>query len=58
MQPARLGRYEILQEIGRGAMGVVYKGVDPVLGRTVAIKTVGMAADPAERSEHEARFVQ
>lgn len=36
----RLGRYEILQEIGRGGMGVVYKGRDPLIDRWVAIKTI------------------
>lgn len=35
-----LGRYEIVGEIGRGASGLVYKGIDPKLQRTVAIKTV------------------
>ncbi len=35
-----LGRYEIIREIGRGAMGIVYLGKDPRIARTVAIKTL------------------
>ena len=58
MNSSKIGRYEIVAEIGRGAMGVVYKALDPVLDRTVAIKTIGMSHDPGERAEYEARFYQ
>jgi hypothetical protein len=37
---SRLGRYELLRELGRGGMGIVYLGVDPAIGRHVAIKTI------------------
>jgi len=36
----RLGKYDIRRELGKGAMGVVYEGFDPLIERTVAIKTI------------------
>lgn len=53
-----LGRYRLRGELGRGAMGVVYRAEDPMLSRTVAIKTINMVADAAEREEYEKRFYQ
>ena len=55
---AQLGRYRILGELGRGAMGVVYRAEDPALDRQLAIKTVFVPADDADRKEYEARFTQ
>ena len=54
----QFGRYEVVAEIGKGAMGVVYRARDPLLDRTVAIKTVLMSDDPQEMAEYEARFYQ
>lgn len=44
--PATLGRYKVLKEIGRGAMGVVYLGKDPTIQRFVAIKTMRLDQIP------------
>ncbi|HEX6065245.1 MAG TPA: serine/threonine-protein kinase, partial [Longimicrobiales bacterium] len=38
--PTRIGKYDIRRELGKGAMGIVYEGYDPVIERTVAIKTI------------------
>ena len=54
--PEKIGRYDVASEIGRGAMGVVYRAVDPMLERTVAIKTINMALDPGEMEQYEKRF--
>lgn len=55
--PATLGKYEIRGVLGRGAMGIVYDGWDPVIGRRVAIKAVRVLEDAdAEAEEGLARF--
>jgi eukaryotic-like serine/threonine-protein kinase len=53
-----LGRYRILDIVGRGAMGIVYKAVDPVIDRVVAIKTVNLSLSKDDVAEYEARFQQ
>ena len=58
MEPRTLGRYELLAELGKGAMGVVYRANDPLLDRLVAIKTVNMSLDPQEMAEYDERFYQ
>lgn len=61
MSVQTVGRYEIISELGRGAMGVVYKAQDPTIGRTVALKTMRLdvhgleTADVLRRFKNEAR---
>lgn len=54
----QLGRYEVISELGQGAMGVVYKARDPLIDREVAIKTINLSLALEEREEYEARFYQ
>ena len=54
--PEQIGRFQIIEELGAGAMSVVYKAFDPEINRTIAIKLLRgeRAADP----EYRFRFLQ
>jgi len=54
----QLGRYEILQELGQGAMGVVYRARDPLIDRVVAIKTINLSHELDDKDKDEERFYQ
>jgi serine/threonine protein kinase len=56
--PEKFGRFKVLDQLGRGAMGIVYRAQDDMLMRTVAIKTVALTGSSKERDGHEARFLQ
>jgi len=54
----RFGRYEIVAELGRGAMGVVYQARDPQINRMVAVKSVTLwGQEPDEEKEFRLRFM-
>ena len=58
--PEKLGRYEIISELGKGAMGIVYLGRDPLIGRQLALKTfrLGYSAGDQELEQFRVRFLR
>jgi serine/threonine-protein kinase len=54
----RLGRYEVLGELGRGAMGVVYKARDPIIDRVVAVKAIDSGRTGEAQASFTERFFQ
>jgi serine/threonine protein kinase len=58
MSAEKIGRYEIVQTLGRGAMGVVYLARDPLIDRQVALKTLRVDLDAEYSAEFRERFLR
>lgn len=58
IETGMFGRYRVIEPIGKGAMGMVYRGLDPAIDRPVALKTIRLDAivDPAEMTELRERL--
>lgn len=55
---SQLGRYEVIRELGQGAMGTVYQARDPLIDRVVALKTINLGLAMEGKDEYEGRFYQ
>ncbi len=54
---SQLGRYEVLEELGRGSMGIVYRARDPLIDRFVAVKVINLASlSPQQIRKYETRL--
>ena len=58
MRVERVGRYEVIDTLARGGMGVVYKARDPLIDRIVAVKTLGFGLSPIEAEAFRKRFAR
>jgi eukaryotic-like serine/threonine-protein kinase len=60
IESGNFGRYQIIEPIGRGAMGMVYRGMDPAIDRPVALKTIRLdnIAEPSEAMELRERLTR
>lgn len=54
---SRIGRFYLTRELGRGTVGCVYLGHDPVIARDVAIKTFNPHLSPSEKAKYEPQFI-